>query len=251
MSYHFEYNSFSKTTRKIFVGLILILAAAAVIASALGVWPEVGVWPAIWSVLLLLVFAHGIHARSFFMIIMPLAVIAVIYRVPLHIEKITPGPLLIASALVALALTIVFPRFKKSRRISDNVKCTDSNGNSYTIDSDGTVNMDGASNTEVNFGSQSKYFKDEDFKCANLEVNFGEIKAYFVDAKLHENHGVVNCECNFGSMELYVPNTWNVVINDSGAFSGCVQKGDKHPDGINTLIVNSSTNFGGLTIFYV
>ncbi len=237
-----------KSLKKVLFGIFLLVAAAAVILAALGILPNVGVWPTILTVVLACLAIGGICDRSFFMIIMPLAVIAVIYAEPLGISKITPWPLLVACFLVSVALSIIFPSFGKKKGLKFNVNYNGNDGDfkSSTVSNSGSYDM-----TEVNFGEQTKYFNSDDFMKADLECNFGTIKAYFVDAQLHENQATVNAECNFGSIEIYVPKTWTVNVNDNGAFHGVDEKGMKAPDGINTLIVNSETNFGGLVIHYV
>lgn len=253
-------------TKKVLWGIILLLTVAAIIISAIGLWefPQISVGGIIWTVLSIILLIEGISGRNFFIICMPLSILAIVWKQHIGLADINNWLLVLCGLLLSIALHFIFPSYRKKKDYKFNV-----NGRDYTKEewknfkdscNDNTsTNFSEASyeelndndNTEVNFGEQTKYYKSQAFQSAHLESNFGCIKAFFTDAKMLNNSAHVVVECNFGAAELFIPKEWEVKFTKEGAFSGVEHVGSVEWDGVHTLYIESEVNFGGLKIHHV
>ncbi len=258
-------NNNKSTTKRVLWGIILLLTVAAIIVSALGLWefPQMSVGSIIWTVLSLLILIEGISSRSFVEICMPLAILAIVWKQYIGLANVNNWLLVLCGLLLSIGLKFVFPSFKKKVNINVNGQEIDgdkwnhfsnncNNDGSNTNFKDATFESTGDNDcAEVNFGSQTKYYKSQTFESACIEANFASIKAYFTDAKMLNDSAHVSVECNFGSAELFIPKEWKVQVKGDGAFSGVNERGEVEWDGIHTLYLSTEVNFGGLTIHHV
>lgn len=255
-----------KRAKKILWGIILLLAIAAIIVSALGIWtfPQLSVGGVIWTVLAVLLLIEGISNRSFFMIGMPLAILAIVWKDYIGLSDINNWLLVACGVMLSLALHLIFPKFRKKHDFHVNINGKDysreeweeakkdiNTNNSTMFTEASCVEVNSEDNSEVNFGSQTKYYKSQEFQSADLEANFGSIKAFFTDAKMLNDSARVHVECNFGSAELFVPKEWKTEIHTDNSFSGVNHRGEVLWDGVHTLYIDTEVNFGGLTIHHV
>jgi len=228
--------------RKVFWGMVLILGAGALLANSLGLFGEVGFWSIFLSAVLVAFIFDGIIRRSFGEMLFGLAFLVIVNDTMLGLEKITPWPVLIAALLGTVGLKMLFPGFKKKRHghycgsHRESVSKEHRDGDSLSL--------------ENSFGESVKYITDE---IANVDIHssFGAMKVYFADAVLKDNKAYVNVESAFGSVELYVPADWRVVMDVETAFGAAEMK---HRDNLSeeqVLYVTGEVSFGELVILNV
>lgn len=231
-----------KRTKKIFWGVLLLVGAVALLVNKMGFLEGFGFWSILFSVILVGVFVTGLVKRSFGQILFSLAFLVIVNDELLHLEQITPWPVLGAALLGTIGLNILFPRFGKGTHISVNgKKCG-------KVDSE---NRDGNRISYENcFGESVKYITGE-VSDVNIESSFGAMQVYFSDAVLKEHRAKVHVEVAFGSAVLYVPSDWQVVLNMDNAFGSTNEKGHCNPSGENALYVSGEVSFGELQIRYI
>ncbi|MCM1025491.1 MAG: cell wall-active antibiotics response protein [Roseburia sp.] len=231
--------------KKIFWGIVLIAGAVAMLLSKLGLFSGVGFWRIVFSALLAAFFLNGILRRSFGQILFSLAFLVILNDQLLHLEAITPWPVLLAALVMTAGLKMLFPGFQRGGRGHHwDLSWSPSKLPPKEARAEGTVSYD------ITFGNTVKYVMGE-MTDVYLKSNFGEMEVFLTEAQLKEGTGRIHMSISFGSIQLYVPADWLVVMDLDTAFGGVEQDGKNHPSGENTLYLDGETAFGGLTIHYV
>ena len=96
--------------KNFFWGVIFILAAAFVLLSNLGYFEDIHITKIIIALLLVYIMLKNIPVREFFGVLLPLAVILIMYDEELHLTSVSPFPLLAAAVLGSIGLTFLFPK---------------------------------------------------------------------------------------------------------------------------------------------
>lgn len=234
--------------KSVFWGVLLLLGAAALVVGRLGYLEGVGVWSILFSVCLAGFLINGIVNRSFGEILFALAFLIIVNDKLLNLEAITPWPVLGAALLGTIGLNLLFPRFKKKgRHIHVKVNGEDYDGKTPVFEekwSGDSVSYENA------FGEAVKYLSGE-ISHVNAENSFGSMQIYFTDATPKGGSATIDLETAFGSMVLYVPASWKVVLSTENAFGSTKEQGSCNPEGTTVLYVKGDVAFGSLRIRYV
>lgn len=231
-----------RNKRKIFWGIVLVLGTVALLANKLGFREEIGFWPIVLSIGLAGIFIDGILKRSFGEMMFALAFLIIVNDELLHMEAITPWPVLIAAIAITAGLNMLFPKFGRHHGI--HVR----GGSSKTVNEE---NRDGDTvSYETRFGSTVKYITGE-VTTVNMSSSFGAMEVYFNDAVLKNGTASVHVEVSFGSVVLYVPAGWRVLMSVDTAFGAAEETGHCDPTGENVLYVDGEVSFGGLEIKHI
>lgn len=232
-------------------GLFLILIAAIMMGSALGMIPDLPWFRLICSAVLAVWAVKALFKREFFGAFMSASIIAWIFEKELEIEHLVPFPLVVAAALVGIGLNMIIG--KKKRIVS--YEYTDRNGNWK----EGTINdvrkEEWKEGREVvlknNFNSTSKYVNAVAFSSAKLENNFGSANVYFNNANVWEKQATIDLENNFGRMNIYLPGKWRANISQNSTFGHVNVHGEPNRDmDAPLVIVKAESNFGELNIYF-
>lgn len=227
-------------TRKkgdVFWGILFLLGAVAFLVGKLGLLEGISIWTILLSIGLLGILVNGLRERSFGQMLFALAFLIIVNDELLHMEELTPWPVLGAAALATIGLNILFPGFK--RRESGF-----SGGEGTAVSEERRAGT--TLSYENAFGSSVKYVTGE-VSAVHLENSFGSTELYFTDAVLTGGEAKVNVEVSFGKTVLYVPRDWRVVNNVSRAFgSSGVENGEEGAE--NVLYINGEVAFGTLLI---
>jgi predicted membrane protein len=100
------------------------------------------------------------------------------------------------------------------------------------------------------FSSVEKTITDQDFKHAAASAVFGSVELDFIQANMAGDSAVVEANAVFGSVEIRVPITWNVVI-EAGAVFGACENRTRAPiptSNPKTLIVKGGVVFGSVEV---
>ena len=100
------------------------------------------------------------------------------------------------------------------------------------------------------FGSAVKYVSGQ-ISHVEVENSFGTMQIYLTEAQPREGSASVHLETAFGSMVLYVPAGWRVVLSTENAFGSTRENGHCNPEGTTVLYVDGEVSFGSLLIRYV
>lgn len=247
-----------RTKKNVFWGILCLLAAAALIVDRLGVFGEAfSFWGLIASAFLAALAVNGLWKRDWGTALFSLAFLAIVNDELLQIEQLTPWPVLGAALLGTIGLRMLFPGGRKMKEYMVNVNIpgiTDGNGENDREEYSEIVGEDGGTvvNCDLSFASAAKYLQCEKISEANLNTDFGKLEVYFQDTPLLSGKKIhVNAGTSFGSVELYVPKSWNVICMPDSTFGSVKEYGEPNPDGENTMTIKADTSFGSINIHYV
>lgn len=236
-----------KASKSVFWGILFLLGAAALVVSRLGYLEGVGVWSILFSVCLAGFLVDGLVRRSFGEMLFALAFLIIVNDKLLQLEKITPWPVLGAALLGTVGLNLLFPKFHRKYKRSVTVNGKSYNGKGQVTEE----NWDGDRVSYENaFGTAVKYVSGW-VSYLKTENSFGSMQIYFTDAQPRDGSANVNITTSFGSVVLYVPASWKVVLNTEHAFGSTREKGHCNPEGSSVLYISGEVNFGCLMIQYV
>ncbi|MDH6313323.1 putative membrane protein [Parabacteroides sp. PFB2-10] len=109
---------------------------------------------------------------------------------------------------------------------------------------------DGFVEADVSFGSSRHIALDPVFRGADLDISFGNIALDLRKTQLEQEETYIDIDCSFGGIELFIPSTWNVLIQVDNSFGGVNDK--RHfvhaIDYDHKLIIRGEISFGGLEI---
>lgn len=231
-------------------GLILILIAAIMMASAMGFMPDIPWFRIACGILLGSWTVRALMDRDFFGTLMSASIIAWIFEEELRIEHLAPFPLIAAAALLGIGLNMIFG--KKQKVV--HIPYTD--GEQWREGSFDDVKtedwIDGRHiSFENNFNSTSKYVNSSAFSSAKLENNFGSANIYFNNATIANDEAVINLDNNFGKMNVYFPGKWRASITQNSSFGHVGVFGEPNRDmDAPHVIIKAESNFGDLSIFF-
>lgn len=218
-------------------GLFFLLIGAVIIVDKLG-YIEIGnMFSFVITVLLIPVFVKSIARINFGGILLPPAIVCILYSSELGLEAITPWPVLLCAVFASIGLTLIFGHHhshfchKKDTIIL--------NGDECDIDID------------VNFNSVIKYVDSDNLKGGKIDCSFGAATVYFDKAKLNKDGATIKLDVSFAGVELYVPKEWKV-NNKVNVFAGAVEeKNHATRDSEQVLTLVGEVHFSGVEIIYV
>lgn len=231
--------------KKVFWGVVLLLAAGALLVSRLGYLEDFGFWNILFSVILLGILLSGIAKRSFGQMLFSLAFLVIVNDELLNLEAITPWPVLWAALLGTVGLHILLPGAGKKRRVDHDIIYKEKKLSRGAVDEEAREGS--CVSFENAFGESVRYITGE-VSNVKAESNFGAMQLYFSDVILRDNKIHAHVEVSFGRAVLYVPADWSVVMNVDTAFGDASVKGDGEPDGGKVLYVDGEVSFGNLTV---
>lgn len=156
-------------------------------------------------------------------------------------------------ALIAVGIAFLFKAKRKSdyfRSIHSNETCGSFDSKIEGDESCGCHTSDGFLNSNNVFGGVRHVVLDEVFKGAKIRNSFGGTTIDLRHTHIEKGETIIDIECNWGGVELYIPSDWKVINQCSPFFGGCDDKrwqaAITDPERI--LIIRGSITFGGLEI---
>ena len=236
--------------KNLFFGFFLICIAAVMILDKLDLLGGFNWFTGAVAIFCGYFLLRGIFKVEFFNIALSAAVLIILFDKQLHLEAITPWPVLGAALLVGIGLSMIF---KKKHHINVTV-----NGETFEKEihkdmfSDTVIDQDDSEEIhyETTFSSSIKYVNSENFKKANLECNFGSMQVFFDNAHIQGDHATVIAECNFGKMELIFPKEWNVIVDMDAPLAGVSEQKKNYAADGPTVHLRGDSAFGKVEIRY-
>lgn len=222
----------SKNNRKIFWGLLFILAAVYVIISRIWILPDISVLHILLTLLLVWIFLKGLKKVNFWQILFPIAFLCILYEKQLGITELTPWPVLGAALLGSIGFSLMIK--KKSSHLKQKY---DLNGECVCF--------------ENNFGESIKYIYSDNFVNGHFENNFGSMSVYFDNAMIQEETASAVVECNFGEIQLFIPKEWQVINELQQNLGGIQERGRCEGTSHCRLILKGEANFGEIVVHYI
>lgn len=256
----------NKKVKSILYGIVIILVAIALIASKLGFltvpvisWLSgVSIWGILLSIAMILIIIDGITRIDFFAILVPLAIIGIVFEEPLGIEAITPWTILIVAILLSIGLHLIFPNAGKKKvsvtcNFSDDGEDEDKDCFSYKERGSVAGGEDSKDIVEsVRMGAVTKFIYSKNLETVDLNVRTGNMDVYFTDAKVPSGNVDVHVDIKAGNADLYIPKEWKLV-NSVSTVAGNVESigFEKAEEGAPTMNLRGEVNLGNLEIHRV
>ncbi|MDL2256230.1 cell wall-active antibiotics response protein [Parabacteroides sp. OttesenSCG-928-K15] len=113
-----------------------------------------------------------------------------------------------------------------------------------------TDSEDGFVEADVSFGASQHIVLEPVFRGAHLDASFGNILLDLRKTNLDEEETYIDIDCSFGGIEVYLPSTWNVIVNVNNNFGGIHDKRrvGYEIDNRHKLIFRGEISFGGLEL---
>jgi predicted membrane protein len=236
-------------TNKWFWGVFFICAAAAVILNALGYLASVSLFSIIFTIVLIPILVESALHRHFAGIFFPLAIMGILFSKPLHIEPLSPWPLLAAALFLSIAFSIMFRRKRFYEFFKQHKKYHDYPGG---FDENIEYVSDDEADCDASFSSCTKYIHCAALKKANLRCSFGALKVFFDNTQLDPGGATVNVDGSVGSIEMFIPKTWHVRSTVVASLGAVEERNKPTGDASGPLmVINGRVSIGSLVIIYV
>lgn len=234
----------------LFWGIGFLIASLLILGNATGLVDlgDVGIISLVLTIFLVIVIVNSIRSLNFAGILFPVAILCIIYDEVLHLEAITPWPVLGAALLASIGLEMIFKNTK--RNMYSGSKGGRSHVNAFGDEQ--SESFDNIVYCNVKFGSSAKYISSDAFERAEISCDFGDAKIYFDNAILKSNHAEVVVNVSFGDVQLFIPRTWSIDKQVRVAFGDCKERGRQEYSSDSPVItIRGSVSMGELDIIYV
>jgi len=146
-------------------------------------------------------------------------------------------PLFLIIGGIGLLFTLLNPRSKRFG------KQTGSESGDLIVDNGYII-------AEANFNGVKHIVHDPVFKGAKLNVSFGSLALDLRRTHLEEEETFIDLHNSFSGVELFIPSSWNVIIQANASFGGIEDKRFRPQDIDYThkLILRGNVSFGGVEI---
>lgn len=227
-----------------FWGIIFLAAAVLVIGGQIGAFEKIGFWSVAAAVLLAGVAVESLIDLNFFGVLIPVALLYMIFQAPLHLIFIPFWQLILAAVLASIGLSMIIHRRHHWEKHN-----WEWHGHGKTKDS--------VSGSDIylksSFNDSCKYLHSDCLKKAHLVSSFGNLVVY-MDKVVPDPDGTkVLVDVRFGNMTLYLSKNWQVVNSISeNAASKVDDAGNCEPtENAPTITLLGDVSFGQLQIRYI
>jgi hypothetical protein len=231
-------------THKILWGLLILGCGVMLLLAALGLGEEYEAVRIIGSVLLLGIAITSIIRIQWFMAVLPLALIAYLWRIQLGFPNLDFWLLLASAVVLGIGLSIIF--HKKNRHFNKVHRSDD-----WSSTTEEVLSNDEVININSNFGEHTKYIHADGLKRVNISSSFSSVKVYFDQCQPSSEGLVINVSSNFAGVVLTMPRSWNVE-NHINTFAAEVndRDGTRSADGCKVML-KGSVNFAEVKLLRV
>ncbi|MDF9831129.1 DUF5668 domain-containing protein [Parabacteroides sp. PF5-6] len=110
--------------------------------------------------------------------------------------------------------------------------------------------VDGFVHVDISFGGTKHIVLDPVFQGAQIDVSFGSMVLDLRRTALEKPVTAIDLDCSFGSIELYIPGHWNVILRTDNSFGGIQDKRmvAHQIDYEHELLIRGDVSFGGVEI---
>lgn len=197
-----------------FWGVFFLLCGLLLIASKVG-WlgGSLGFWSIIFTVFFIAGLVEGLVHFNIPVIVFSVAFLLIVYAKQLGITQLVPWTILGAAVFISVGLSLLFhARFIHLNHLR---LATPSSGKA----SSAQVKID------AKMVSTIRYVRSENFKEAAITASMASLKVYFDDTLIKGDSAVINIHGSLSGIELYVPKTWDIIVQVEPVLSGIEEKG--------------------------
>lgn len=236
--------------RDLYWGFLFIIGAILIIVNQLGYFAGVSFLGIAATVILGGIMLDSLIHLNFGGVLFPAAFICMIFAEEWNITQLTPWPVLLTALLGTIGLSLIFKKNKRWNHPNwTKSKWNESHGEHFesVIDEPDGAMVD----CMVSFGSSIKYINTEKLERANISCSFGAMKVYFDNALIQKGQAVIQLDVSFSGVELYIPKSWNTVIQVNESLGAINEKNRKDASQVPVVMIKGNIKFGGVDIIYV
>ena len=246
--------------RKKFWGVLLILAAIALVISRLGLKYSVplGFWQVVGTLFFGAGLIEGLSKKKIGTSVFSIAFLLIIYQDQLNLRSVGSWTILGAALLITIGLNMTFKQ--RFQFWYENV----SSGKNYIIYGDDgkeeeskeyeefTENEVGSTIKVSSFlNTTSRYIQSQNLRRIDVKANLSDVNLYLDNAMLQDGHATIKVDVSLGDVNIYVPRSWDV-NNSVDAFLADVKfVGMPSGEGTQNLKVEGSVRLGDVKVHYV
>lgn len=236
----------TKKTNQMFWGFFFILCAAFLICSKLLAISSISVFSLLFAVMFTVILLKSLARLEFPGVFFSLAFLCIIFSKPLHIESITPWPVLAAAILLSIGFSMIFKKDQSLFHIHTGSSEFNAEKSAVFNEPDGsTIRFD------TTLGSSIKYVNSENFQAGYFDCSFASMKVYLDKAVIPSGHATVTLDVSFGNIDLYIPKEWTLLNHTDTSFGSVVEKNTATRDSNVTITLLGDVSFSGVNIIYV
>lgn len=231
-------------------GLLLIFSAFYLIADLMGWNANL---PSLFTMVLTLIFVSisvsSIPKLDFYGMIMPLSFIGILYSKELTIADNNRWTIVFAAFLLSSGLNVIFKHHRLKRKYSSSTF-----EYRYDIPTDDYQASDSAEDhirVDVSFSSRTRYVRSNNFTYADLRCDFGSLEVYFNDAQFNPRGSIINIDCNFGSIKMYLPKGIRVENNVEVSLASNDDQHHYQDPNAPLVQIRGDVSLGSLEIVYI
>jgi len=228
--------------RNLFWGIILILAAILIITNQLGTFISINPFRLIITIFLVVIIIKNIPRLHFTNILLPLALLLILYKNSLGLAGLSSWAILLAGCFASAGLSMII----KPRKHQQNHY--EYSNEYYQTSEDINENIISGS---VSFGSDTKYLYSDHLERADFTCSFGSLKVFFDQARLSPGGAEVFIDASFASVELYIPKTWQVVDHISTSLASVNGGGGSEDPTAPILTLTGNITLSSVQIKYI
>lgn len=238
----------NQKSKNVIIGLAFITAAVLLIVQKQFGLLDISIWKLVFTFVFGVSLVKSIMKVKWTGILFSLAFLAILYADELHIEKLSPWPLLGAALLGSIGLKMIFHKGSHTHVYFNEESDYNESGNFKYVEEN---SMDDVYCCDCAFSTSVKYVNSSDLREAHIDNAFGKITVYFDNAQLHDGNAHMTLDNAFGEMDIYIPKEWNVDLKTDQVFGHVSCIGDCAHTGDNYLRLSADTAFGQIVIHYV
>lgn len=243
----------------IYWGMIFIIMAALIVVNGLGLIEGVGVWSIIFTVHFWCCIIRWNRKITGNNNIILACFLAIVWSEQLHIESITPWPILFAALLGSIGISMIFgkknKKWKKNYSGGNHYYSNNSSNEGKYFDENVNVEQDSGEvvTCESKFAGTVKYITSNNLKKVYVRNEFSGMSIYLDKAKVPSKRLEIEIKNSFGGVEIYIPANWIVENELNCSFGGYDEEGTKAPTDAEsvTVVIKGSANLSGVTIKYI
>ena len=228
-----------------------LCADADVLLSGQLVWLslEIAFWKILLSIILVAALISSLRYLNMPGVVFASAFLAMLYAKPLGITALVPWTLLGAAVLLSIGLSLVIhPTYTRAYRYHWHAQARRHHHNHH-YESEDTVSENHVT-MNLSFGNSIRYVHSSQFETADLRVSMAGAKIYFDDVTLAQPEATIQIDLSLGSLELYVPRTWQVQFELNNNMGHIDISGQPTPAGP-VVKLTGDVSLGDLNVIYI
>lgn len=225
------------TFRNVFLGIIFLVGAVAVLLGMLGVFPSHYIPHSIIAAALIAVVVRSLKKAQFFGVFLPLGVVAWLFEPLLDISA-SFWQIMLCALLFAVAFTLIFRPLKEKKRAARTTEAAEKD--------DSHVSVDGSMTNLVT------YVTSQTLESVRVTAAYSSLEIYLNTAFAAGDTVEMTFDTRLSGIKLYLPKAWKLQNDlDTGMSHLECKNTPSDAAGTVTLHLTGKARMCGIDVWYV